>query len=31
LNPVDVWSEETNFVARQDLHHYFSEHGLSSY
>ncbi|MDH4305396.1 MAG: fused MFS/spermidine synthase [Nitrospira sp.] len=31
LNPVDVWSEETNVVARQDLHHYFSEHGLSSY
>lgn len=31
LNPVDVWSEETNFVARQDLHRYFAEHSLSSY
>jgi hypothetical protein len=31
LNPVDLWSEGTNFVARQDLHSYFSERGLSSY
>ena len=31
LNPVDLWSEGTNFVARKDLHGYFSERGLSSY
>jgi MFS family permease len=31
LNPVDVWAEGTNFLARQDLHSYFSERGLSSY
>lgn len=31
LNPVDLWSEGTNFVARQDLHSYFSERGLRSY
>lgn len=31
LNPVDVWSEETNFAARQVLHRYFAERGMSSY
>ena len=31
LNPVDLWSEEVNFVARKDLHRYFNEQGLSSY
>ena len=31
LNPVDLWSEGTNLVARKDLHSYFSEHGLLSY
>jgi spermidine synthase len=31
LNPVDVWSEHTNFVARRDLHRYFGEQGLRSY
>jgi spermidine synthase len=31
LNPVDVWSESTNFVARQLLHDYFEEQSLSSY
>ena len=28
LNPVDLWSEEINFIARKDLHSYF-ERGLS--
>lgn len=28
LNPVDLWSEEVNFVARQNLHKYFGETGL---
>ena len=31
LNPVDVWSEETNFVARKVLHDYFAERSLISY
>lgn len=31
LNPVDLWSEEVNFVARKDLHRYFDEQGLSLY
>ena len=31
LNPVDVWAEHTNFLARQDLHRYFGEQGLKSY
>ena len=31
LNPVDAWSAQTNFVARQDLHGYLREHGLVSY
>lgn len=25
LNPVDIWSEEVNFVARKELHNYFGE------
>lgn len=29
LNPVDVWSERVNLVARRDLHEYFSERGLA--
>ena len=28
LNPVDLWSEEINYIARKDLHRYF-ESGLS--
>ena len=31
LNPVDLWSEEINSVARKDLHRYFDEQGLRSY
>jgi spermidine synthase len=31
LNPVDVWSEQINVVARADLHRYFGELGLRSY
>jgi spermidine synthase len=31
LNPVDVWSEQTNFIARQVLHRYFAERSLISY
>ena len=30
MDPVDLWSEGTNFVARKDLHGYFSERGLNS-
>ncbi|UCF21509.1 MAG: fused MFS/spermidine synthase [Gemmatimonadota bacterium] len=29
LNPIDVWSEEVNFVARKDLHDYFGANGRS--
>jgi hypothetical protein len=29
-NTVDLWSEGTNFLARQDLHTYFSERGMTS-
>lgn len=29
LNPVDLWAEEINLVARRDLHDFFSEAGLS--
>ena len=29
LNPVDLWSEEINLLARKDLHRYFEESGLS--
>ncbi len=29
LNPVDIWAEATNLVARRDLHRYFAESGLS--
>jgi hypothetical protein len=29
LNPVDVWSERINHVARGDLHAYFGRNGLS--
>ncbi|MDZ7267974.1 MAG: fused MFS/spermidine synthase [candidate division KSB1 bacterium] len=28
-NPVELWSEQVNLVARQDLHDYFRESGLS--
>jgi spermidine synthase len=31
LNPVDLWSERINVLARQDLHRYFGEIGLKSY
>lgn len=31
LNPVDLWSEEINTLAREALHTYFNEYGLSSY
>jgi len=31
LNPVDLWSEEINVVARRDLHRYFRELDLKSY
>jgi spermidine synthase len=29
LNPIDLWSEEVNFVARKDLHEYFETSGKS--
>jgi spermidine synthase len=29
LNPVDVWAERVNLVARKDLHEFFKERGLS--
>jgi spermidine synthase len=29
LNPVDIWAEAINLVARRDLHRYFEESGLS--
>jgi spermidine synthase len=29
LNPVDLWAEAINLVARRDLHWYFEESGLS--
>ncbi len=29
LNPVDVWSERINLVARKDLHDYFGSAGIS--
>jgi len=29
LNPVDVWSERINLVARKDLHEYFGSAGIS--
>ncbi len=28
-NPVDVWAEEINRVARRELHEYFGTDGLS--
>jgi spermidine synthase len=28
-NPVDVWSEEINFIERNNLHHFFGEDGVS--
>lgn len=31
LNPVDIWSERVNLVARRELHDYFDERGLRSY
>ena len=31
LNPVEIWSEHTNLVARKDLHRYFGAQGLRSY
>jgi len=31
LNPVDLWSERINVLARQDLHRHFGEIGLKSY
>ncbi len=31
LNPVDLWSETINSVARKDLHRYFEEQGLPSF
>jgi spermidine synthase len=29
LNPVDLWAEAINLVARRDLHRYFGESGLN--
>lgn len=29
LNPIDIWSERVNLVARKDLHEYFKEPGMS--
>lgn len=29
LNPVDIWAERINYVARQDLHNYFAKTPLS--
>ncbi len=29
LNPIDLWSEEINLMARKDLHSYFEDLGLS--
>jgi len=29
LNPVDVWAERINLVARKDLHKYFPEKGIA--
>ncbi len=29
LNPVDVWSERINLLARRDLHEYFGDSGLN--
>jgi spermidine synthase len=31
LNPVDLWSERVNVVAREDLHRYFREQRLRTY
>jgi spermidine synthase len=31
LNPVDLWSERINVVARKDLHRYFREQRLRTY
>jgi spermidine synthase len=31
LNPVDLWSERINVIAREDLHRYFDELRLKSY
>jgi hypothetical protein len=28
-NPVDIWAERINLVARKDLHEYFGSRGLS--
>jgi spermidine synthase len=29
LNPVDIWAERVNLVAREDLHEYFKQRGLA--
>jgi hypothetical protein len=29
LNPIDIWAERVNFVARKELHEMFKERGLS--
>lgn len=29
LNPIDIWSERVNLVARKNLHEYFKERGIS--
>ena len=29
LNPLDLWSEQINLVARKDLHNFFKKSGLS--
>ncbi len=29
LNPVDLWSEQINLIARKGLHRYFEEERLS--
>jgi hypothetical protein len=31
LNPVDLWSERINVIAREDLHRYFGEQRLKTY
>ena len=29
LNPIDIWAERINLVARKDLHEYFDEPGMT--